>query len=109
LGAATGALAWVFIECGIREVQCARDRDRHGRGSRHDYTRVGFVGPVGAIVIDTCAGWVCFFATQVLKRVLKIDDSLDVSHVRGVCVYSELCSPRSSWTQASVALATLLA
>jgi ammonia channel protein AmtB len=69
----------------------------------------GFVGPVGGIVIDTCAGWVCFFATQVLKRVLKIDDSLDVSHVRGVCVYSELCSPRSSWTQASVTLATLLA
>jgi Amt family ammonium transporter len=44
----------------------------------------GFVGPLGAVVIGLCAGTVCFFATQLLKRKLQIDDSLDVSPVHGV-------------------------
>ena len=38
----------------------------------------GFVGPAGALVIGLSAGIVCFSATQLVKRVLKIDDSLDV-------------------------------
>ena len=44
----------------------------------------GFVGPVGALVIGLVAGIVCFFATQTLKRELRIDDSLDVFPVHGV-------------------------
>ena len=44
----------------------------------------GFVGPLGALVIGVSAGFVCFFATQIIKRVLKIDDSLDVFPVHGV-------------------------
>jgi Amt family ammonium transporter len=44
----------------------------------------GFVGPLGAVVIGLTAGTVCFFATQLLKRKLHIDDSLDVSPVHGV-------------------------
>ncbi|ARU57022.1 ammonium transporter [Oleiphilus messinensis] len=44
----------------------------------------GFVGPAGALVIGICAGAVCFFATQFIKRTLKIDDSLDVFPVHGV-------------------------
>jgi len=44
----------------------------------------GYVGPGGALVIGLCAGIVCFFATQYLKQVLKIDDSLDVFPVHGV-------------------------
>ena len=44
----------------------------------------GFVGPMGAVVIGSIAGVVCFFATQFLKRKLQIDDSLDVSPVHGV-------------------------
>jgi len=44
----------------------------------------GFVGPVGALVIGILAGCVCFFATQFIKRSLKIDDSLDVFPVHGV-------------------------
>jgi Amt family ammonium transporter len=44
----------------------------------------GFVGPGGALVIGLLAGIVCFSATQYLKRVLKIDDSLDVFPVHGV-------------------------
>ena len=44
----------------------------------------GFVGPAGAIVIGILAGIICFSATNYLKRVLKIDDSLDVFPVHGV-------------------------
>jgi Amt family ammonium transporter len=44
----------------------------------------GFVGPAGGLVIGICAGIVCFFATNFIKRSLKIDDSLDVFPVHGV-------------------------
>jgi Amt family ammonium transporter len=44
----------------------------------------GFVGPLGALIIGSAAGALCFFATQLLKRRLEIDDSLDVSPVHGV-------------------------
>ncbi len=44
----------------------------------------GFVGPAGALVIGIAAGFVCFLATNYIKRSLKIDDSLDVFPVHGV-------------------------
>ncbi len=44
----------------------------------------GSVGPAGALVIGCLAGLVCFNMTQVVKRVWKIDDSLDVFPVHGV-------------------------
>lgn len=44
----------------------------------------GFVGPAGALVIGISAGAICFYATNVIKRKLKIDDSLDVFAVHGV-------------------------
>ena len=44
----------------------------------------GFVGPGGALVIGVLAGGVCFTATHLMKRALKIDDSLDVFPVHGV-------------------------
>ena len=42
------------------------------------------VVPLIALVIGILAGAVCFTATQFIKRVLKIDDSLDVFPVHGV-------------------------
>jgi Amt family ammonium transporter len=44
----------------------------------------GFVGPLGALVIGVTAGLVCFFATNFMKRSLRLDDSLDVFPVHGV-------------------------
>lgn len=44
----------------------------------------GFVGPSGALLIGLAAGLGCFFATQFMKRTLKLDDSLDVFSVHGV-------------------------
>ncbi len=44
----------------------------------------GFVGPGGALIIGIMAGSICYFATNYIKQVLKIDDSLDVFPVHGV-------------------------
>jgi Amt family ammonium transporter len=44
----------------------------------------GYVGPVGGLAIGLIAGFVCFYATQYIKRSLKIDDSLDVFPVHGI-------------------------
>ncbi|HVL24438.1 MAG TPA: ammonium transporter [Thermomicrobiales bacterium] len=44
----------------------------------------GFVGPSAAIVIGFGAGVFCFFAVDLLKHVLKVDDALDVFAVHGI-------------------------
>ena len=44
----------------------------------------GFVGPAGGLILGAVAGVVCFFAVEVVKGRLKIDDSLDVFAVHGV-------------------------
>ncbi len=44
----------------------------------------GFVGPLGAVVIGLVAGVLCFIVTNAVKRVYRIDDSLDVFAVHGI-------------------------
>lgn len=44
----------------------------------------GYIGATGGLVIGLVAGVVCFWATQIVKRQLEIDDSLDVFPVHGV-------------------------
>ena len=44
----------------------------------------GFVGPVEALVIGAVAGILCQEAVNVIRNVLKIDDTLDVFAVHGV-------------------------
>ncbi|MDQ4045496.1 MAG: ammonium transporter [Chloroflexota bacterium] len=44
----------------------------------------GFVGASSAIIIGFGAGIFCFFAVDLLKRVIKLDDALDVFAVHGV-------------------------
>ena len=85
LGAATGALAWMCVEWwryGKPSVLGIVTGMVAGLGTITPAS--GFVGPLGAVVIGLTAGIVCFFATQLLKRRLHIDDSLDVSPVHGV-------------------------
>ncbi|MEP7311738.1 MAG: ammonium transporter [Pseudomonadota bacterium] len=85
LGASAGALSWMLIEWrryGKPSVLGVVTGMVAGLGTITPAS--GFVGPVGAVAIGFIAGAVCFFATQLLKRVLHIDDSLDVSPVHGV-------------------------
>ena len=44
----------------------------------------GFVGPMGAIVLGLIAGVLCFWGVTGLKKMLGVDDSLDVFGVHGV-------------------------
>jgi Amt family ammonium transporter len=85
ISAATGAFTWMMIEW-----------KKHGKPSALGVVTgmvaglgtitpaSGFVGPGGALIIGLLAGSVCFSATMFIKRVLKIDDSLDVFPVHGV-------------------------
>lgn len=84
-GAAAGALMWMALEWlkyGKPSVLGLVTGVVAGLGTITPAS--GFVGPLGAMAIGAIAGFVCFYATQFLKRVLHIDDSLDVSPVHGV-------------------------
>jgi len=85
ISAAAASLAWITVEW-----------IRHGKPSVLGIVTgmvaglgtitpaSGYVGPAGALIIGLSAGVVCYFATQFIKRALKIDDSLDVFPVHGV-------------------------
>jgi Amt family ammonium transporter len=85
IGAATGSLAWMFCEWmryGKPSVLGIVTGMVAGLGTITPAS--GFVGPLGALAIGAAAGIVCFFATNYMKRSLRIDDSLDVFPVHGV-------------------------
>ena len=44
----------------------------------------GSVGPAGALLVGLSGGVICYFATNYLKQVIKIDDALDVFPVHGI-------------------------
>jgi Amt family ammonium transporter len=85
ISAAAGALMWMTVEW-----------IRHGRpGALGAVTGMvaglgtitpasGFVGPMGALIIGASAGFICYWATQLVKQRWVIDDSLDVFPVHGV-------------------------
>ena len=85
LSAAAGSLAWMGMEWskfGKPSVLGIVTGMVAGLGTITPAS--GFVGPLGAIVIGLSAGIICFYATQLVKRKFKIDDSLDVFPVHGV-------------------------
>lgn len=85
IGAATGSLAWMFsewIKHGKPSVLGIVTGMVAGLGTITPAS--GFVGPIGALIIGAAAGVACFWATYAMKRVLHIDDSLDVFPVHGI-------------------------
>ena len=85
ISAATGALTWMAIEwikggkptiVGIATGMVA--------GLATITPASGSVGPEGALLIGLMAGSICFYATQAVKGLFGIDDSLDVFPVHGV-------------------------
>ena len=85
ISAAVGALTWMGIEwakqgkatmIGIATGMVA--------GLATITPAAGTVGPGGALLIGLMAGFICFYATQMIKGYFKIDDSLDVFPVHGV-------------------------
>ena len=85
ISAAAGAMTWMFIEWlkhGKPSALGAVTGMVAGLGTITPAS--GFVGPGGGLVIGILAGFICFYATNYIKHVLKIDDSLDVFPVHGV-------------------------
>ena len=85
ISAAAGSLAWMVCEwykSGKPTVLGIVTGMVAGLGTITPAS--GYVGPLGGLIIGISAGAVCYFATQYIKRVLKIDDSLDVFPVHGV-------------------------
>ncbi|MDM8547150.1 ammonium transporter [Candidatus Venteria ishoeyi] len=85
ISAAVGTMTWLFLEWikyGKPSVLGAVTGMVAGLGSITPAS--GYVGPGGALIIGFSAGLVCFFMTILIKRKLKIDDSLDVFPVHGV-------------------------
>ena len=85
ISAATASLVWMFaewIKYGKPSVLGIVTGMVAGLGTITPAS--GFVGPLGALIIGAAAGIVCFTATNFIKRVLHIDDSLDVFPVHGV-------------------------
>jgi Amt family ammonium transporter len=85
IGAATGAFAWMLCEWaryGKPSVLGVVTGMVAGLGTITPAS--GFVGPLGGIAIGAIAGVACFFATNFMKRALRVDDSLDVFPVHGV-------------------------
>jgi Amt family ammonium transporter len=85
MSAASAGLVWALIE-----------RRRFGRSSMVGLVTgvvaglatvtpaSGFVGPLGGMVLGAAGSVVCFYAVELVKHRLKIDDSLDVFAVHGV-------------------------
>lgn len=85
ISAAAGSLAWMaceWIKHGKPSVLGIVTGMVAGLGTITPAS--GFVGPMGGLIIGLLAGVVCYVCTQYIKRVLKIDDSLDVFPVHGV-------------------------
>ncbi|MEZ5510163.1 MAG: ammonium transporter [Gammaproteobacteria bacterium] len=85
LSASAGAMAWMaceWIRHGKPSVLGIVTGMVAGLGTITPAS--GSVGPAAALVIGLTAGVVCFYMTMLIKRKLKIDDSLDVFPVHGV-------------------------
>jgi len=85
ISAATAALVWCIVEriqtgktgvVGIATGMVA--------GLATITPASGNVGPMGALVIGVSAGVICYFMCGIVRKTLKIDDSLDVFAVHGV-------------------------
>lgn len=44
----------------------------------------GYIGPIGGLILGASGAIVCYFAVELVKHRIKIDDSLDVFAVHGV-------------------------
>jgi ammonium transporter, Amt family len=83
--ACAAALVWIAIEK-IKIGKCTSIGIVTGAvaGLATVTPAAGFVGPLGAIILGVLAGAICFYAVQLVKQSLAIDDSLDVFAVHGV-------------------------
>lgn len=82
---AMAAIAWMMAEWGLKGKPSLLGGISGAVAGLVAITPAcGFVGLVGALVIGALAGVICLWGVHGLKRLLNVDDSLDVFGVHGV-------------------------
>jgi ammonium transporter, Amt family len=82
---AAAAISWMFVEWTLRGKPSLLGVASGAVSGLVAVTpAAGFVGPMGAIVLGLIAGVLCFWGVTGLKKLLGVDDSLDVFGVHGV-------------------------
>ncbi|WP_114520054.1 ammonium transporter [Altererythrobacter sp. ZODW24] len=85
VAAATASLVWILIEkITFGKATSVGWATGAIAGLATVTPAAGFVGPGAAILLGIAAAIVCYFAIQLVKNKLHIDDSLDVFAVHGV-------------------------
>jgi Amt family ammonium transporter len=85
ISAAAGAMTWMFYEWKkIGKPTKLGTVTGMVAGLGTITPASGFVGPAGGLAIGIIAGIVCFNAVSIMKKVFKVDDSLDVFPVHGI-------------------------
>ena len=85
IATAAAALAWMFMEWGLRGKPSVLGIISGAVAGLVAITPAsGFVDPTGGLIIGIVAGIACFFGATTLKSVLGYDDSLDAFGVHGV-------------------------
>ena len=85
IATAAAALAWMFVEWGLRGKPSVLGIISGAVGGLVAITpAAGFVTPTGALIIGLIAGVLCYWGATWLKRTCGYDDSLDVFGIHGV-------------------------
>lgn len=85
IAAAAGALAWMLVEWLVRERPSLLGLCSGLVAGLVGITpAAGFVSPRDALIIGAVAGVACYWGATGLKRLLQVDDSLDVFGVHGI-------------------------
>ncbi|ATD66437.1 MULTISPECIES: ammonium transporter [Luteimonas] len=82
---AAGVIAWSIVEAFTKGRPSALGAASGAIAGLVGITpAAGTVGPMGAVVIGLAAGALCVWGVTGLKRMLRVDDSLDVFGVHGI-------------------------
>ena len=85
IATATAAFTWMLVEWGIKDKPSVVGICCGAVAGLVAITPAsGFVGPVGALCIGAAAGVLCYWGATGLKKMLGVDDALDVFGVHAV-------------------------
>ena len=85
MATAAAVLSWIFAEWSLKgKPSMLGGASGAVAGLVAITPAAGFVGIMGAIIIGLLAGVLCLWGVTVLKKMLKVDDSLDVFGIHGV-------------------------
>jgi Amt family ammonium transporter len=85
MSAATAGLVWAGIEwLKFRRVSMVGLVTGVVAGLATVTPASGFVGPLGGMILGAAGSIICYHAVELVRHIIRIDDSLDVFAVHGV-------------------------